>query len=215
MNGCADLTAGELLALLPASGTAGSLLCGGDAGVAWQPGVLLHTGGPDGAINILARAADGTWSLADSGTGITCDDGVNNEACAEIGITHPSQTAPIPTSATLAAFAEAVGAGSPISGRPAEELAAIPGARDLQALSDAIVAELEAQGAEPGQVTVTPASESLLIVRRSNMDDSLTHTVFAVYAPTMADGGVVVTAARAVDICGRGTTTLDGETVCV
>ena len=64
-------------------------------------------------------------------------------------------------------------------------------------------------------MTVTAADESLLIVRRSNMDDSLTHTVFAVYAPTMADGGVVVTATRAVDICGRGTTTLDGETVCV
>jgi hypothetical protein len=215
VNGCSDLTAGDLLALLPASGTAGSLLCGGDAGVAWQPGVLLHTGGPDGAINILARAPDGTWSVADSGTGITCDDGVNNEACAEIGITHPSQTAPIPTSATLGAFGDAVGAGSPVTGRPAEELAAVQSAGDLQALADAIVAELEAQGAEPGQVTVTVANESLLVVRRSNMDDSLTHTVFAVHAPTMADGGVVVTAARAADICGRGTTTVDGETLCV
>ena len=166
--------------MLPAHGTVGSLLCGGDAGVAWQPGVLLHTGPPDGAINILARAADGTWSVADSGTGIACDDGINNEACAEIGITHLSQTPLFPTTSAIGAFGEAVGAGSPITGRPAEELAAIQSAGDLQALADAIVAELEAQGAEPGQVTVTSASESLVIVRRSNMDDSLTHTVFAV-----------------------------------
>ena len=177
--------------------------------------MLLHTGGPDGAINILARAADGTWSVADSGTGIACDDGVTNEACAEIGITHLSQAPLLPTAAEIGAFGEAVGAGTPVTGRLADELAAIQSAGDLQALADAIVAELEAQGAEPGQVTVTPASESLLVVRRSNMDDSLTHTVFAVYAPTMADGGVVVTAARAVDICGRGTTIVDGETFCV
>ena len=64
-------------------------------------------------------------------------------------------------------------------------------------------------------MTVTAADQSPVIVRRSNMDDSLTHTVFTVFAEPIADGGVVVTAAHAVDICGRGTTTLDGETVCV
>ena len=80
-SGCVDLTAGALLSLLPEHGTVGSLLCGGDAGAAGQPPILLHTGPPDGAVDILARAADGTWSVADSGTGITCDDGVTNEAC--------------------------------------------------------------------------------------------------------------------------------------
>ena len=100
-------------------------------------------------------------------------------------------------------------------GGAAPELAAIQSADDLQALAGAIVAELEAQGAEPGQVTVTAADHSPVIVRRSNMDDSLTHTVFTVFAVPITDGGLVVIATRAVDICGRGTTTLDGETVCV
>ena len=157
---------------------------------------------------------DGTWSVADSGTGIACDDGVTNEACAEIGITHLSQAPLFPAASAIGAFGEAVGAGRPFGGRAADELAAIQSASDLQALADAIVAELEAQGAEPGQVTVTAADQSPLIVRRSNMDDP-SPTRSSRCTPTVADGGVVVTAARAVDICGRGTTTLDGETVCV
>ena len=176
--------------------------------------VLLHTGPPDGAINVLARAADGTWSIADSGTGFACDDGVTTEACAEIGITHLSQIPLFPNARRSAPSAMRSARAAPFGGRAAPELAAIQSADDLQALAGAIVAELEAQGAEPGQVTVTAADHSPVIVRRSNMDDSLTHTVFTVFAVPITDGGLVVIATRAVDICGRGTTTLDGETVC-
>jgi hypothetical protein len=221
VSGCIDLTTGDLLALMPEHGTVASLLCGGDAGVALQPPVLLHSGPPDGSINMLDRAPDGTWSLADSGTGITCDDGVNNEACVDIGITDFLQAPSFPVAASIGAFGEAVvfggtfDAAAPIVGRPAEELATIQSAGDLQALADAIVAELEAQGAEPGQVTVTSAAQSPVVVRRSNMDDSLTHTVFTAFAEPAPDGGLVVTATRAVDICGRGTTALEVGAVCV
>jgi hypothetical protein len=221
VSGCIDLTAGALLGLLPERGTVDSLLCGGDAGVALQPAVLLHAGPPDGSINMLARAPEGTWSLADSGTGITCDDGVNNQACADIGITDVLDVPQFPAASSIGAFGEAVvfggtfDAAAPIVGRPAEELAAIQSAGDLQALADAIVAELEAQGAEPGQATVTNADASPVVVRRSNMDDSLTHTVFTAFAAPSSDGGLVVTATRAVDICGRGTTALEVGAVCI
>ena len=60
------------------------------------------------------------------------------------------------------------------------------------------------------------SSAAPIVLRRSNADDSVTHTIYVLHAGS-GDAGAVVFAngTRAIDLCGRGTTTLDGATVCV
>ena len=56
-----------------------------------------------------------------------------------------------------------------------------------------------------------------IVIRRTNLDDSVTATVFVLRSGRIDDGRFVVFAngTRAVDVCGRGTTEADGEVVCV
>ena len=217
VNDCADLTSGELVTLLPEHGMAGALLCGADIGAVWVP---PEQGDPrlvEVSWDILARDAGGSWSVSASGVNYTCTEGIAAEACATLGVFDLGQLPQFPSVESIAGFEAAVGDGAPLPGRPAiEEIPSVSPAVDLAALAEAVVTELRTAAGDPDQTFEVHSDSSPIVIRRTNLDDSLTATIF-VLATGNVEGGVVVVSngTRAVDICGRGTTTVDGATVCV
>jgi hypothetical protein len=216
VNDCGDLTAGELLGLLPEHGTVDALLCGGAVGAVrvlperFEPSVI------ETSWDLLERGDDGTWSVSESGVDSSCGSGLAAAVCSELGLSDLAQSLPFPSVASIAGFDQAVGEGSPLSGRPAfDEIPSVPPAVDLPSLAEAVRSALHAAQGLDGRVDVYSDSTPI-VIRRTNLDDSVTETIFTLATGTV-DSGVVVVAerSRAVDICGRGTTTLEGETVCV
>ena len=217
VNECAELTAGELVALLPEHGTAGSLLCGGDLGAVWVPPTTADRRLPETSWDVLQRDAGGTWSVAAAGVEYTCTDGIAAQACAAMNAFDFGQAPTFPSVASIAGFDEAVGDAEPLPGRAAEgEFLAVAPAADLPALAEAVVAAMRAEAGDPDQQFEVFSDGSPLVVRRTNLDDAVTATIFVLNTADTGTGVVVVAnGTRAIDLCGRGTTTADGALLCV
>ena len=171
------------------------------------------------AWDVLQRS-DGTWSVAASEVDYTCtggnDPGIAGDICSLLGVFDLAQMSPFPTVASLDGFVQAVGDASPLPGRDAiEELPAVEPAADMPALAEAVATAMRATMGGDGTVEVFSTSAPI-VIRRSNADDSLTHTIYVLRAGSVDAGAVVfANGTRAIDLCGRGSTTLDGATVCV
>ena len=118
INDCADLAAGELLALLPEHGMATSLLCGADVGALHVAPMLVEPRFIETSWDLLGRSEDGAWTVTESGVDYTCTSGLAAEVCAELGVFDLAQSPGIPSGASIAGFDLALGEGSPLPGRP-------------------------------------------------------------------------------------------------
>ena len=219
INGCDELTAGELVALLPEHGVADFLLCRGDVGTVRVAPTMTGPRFAETAWDILQRGTDGSWTVAASEVDYTCRDGVAAEACAALGILDLAGSPPFPSAASVTAFDQAMAGVDTLPWRLADDevLPLVTPAADLPALSDAVAAAMiEAQGGD-GVAEVIAGASSPIVIRRTNLDDSVTATVFVLNAGAIDTGEVVVFSRGnlAVDVCGRGTTTVDGVTVCL
>ena len=76
---------------------------------------------------------------------------------------------------------------------------------------------MRAAATDPDERYEVSSASAPIVIWRNNLDDSVTRTVFVLQAGPIDDGRFVVFAngTRAVDVCGRGTTESDGETVCI
>ena len=137
--------------------------------------------------------------------------------CAQLGVFDLAQSPGFPTVASLAGFDHALGDGAPLPGRAAiEEVPSVPPASDLATLAESVAAAMRAAVDDPDQGYEVFSDSSPIVIRRTNLDDSLTATIFLLRAGPVEGGYVIVAnGTRAVDVCGRGTTESDGETVCV
>ena len=102
------------------------------------------------------------------------------------------------------------------AGPAIEELPSVEPAADMPALAEAVATAMRASmGGDGSRRGVQHVGADRHPPDRT-LDDSLTHTIYVLRAGSV-DAGVVVFAngTRAIDLCGRGTTTLDGATVCV
>ena len=158
--------------------------------------------------------------MAASEVDYTCtggnDPGIAGEICSLLGVFDLAQMSPFPTVASLDGFVQAVGDASPLPGRTGiEELPSVDPAADMPALAEGVAAAMRDSMGGDGTVEVFSTSAPI-VIRRSNADDSLTHTIYVLRAGSVDAGAVVfANGTRAIDLCGRGTTTLDGATVCV
>jgi hypothetical protein len=219
VNGCGALTAGELVSLLPQHGVADFLLCGGDMAAVRVAPTMTDPRFAETAWDVLRHDADGSWAVAASEVDYTCREGVAAEACAALGIFDLAGSPPFPSAASIAAFDQAMAGVATLPGRSADEEVApfVQPAADLPALADAIAAAMLAAQGGDGRAEVVAGASSPIIIRRSNLDDSVTETVFVLTAGPTGSGEVTVFSRgnRAIDICGRGTATGDGVTVCL
>ena len=216
-NDCGDLTAGELIALLPAHGMADGLLCGSDVGAVHVASTLGRQRLGETSWDLLARDADGTWTVSASEVDYTCTSGLAAAVCAELAVFDLGQVPAFPSAASIVGFDLALGEGTPLPGRPAiDEIPSVAPAADLPTLADAVATAMRAAAADPDQRYDVVSDSSPIVIRRNNLDDALTATIFVLRAGP-ADSGYVVFAngTRAIDVCGRGTTDVDGELGCV
>ena len=89
-------------------------------------------------------------------------------------------------------------------------------AADMPALAEGVAAGDAGQHGRGRQPSRCSARRRRSSSAGSNADDSLTHTIYVLRAGSVDAGAVVfANGTRAIDLCGRGTTTLDGATVCV
>ena len=216
-NDCGDLTVGELLALLPAHGMVDALLCGPDVGAVHVPSSLDGPRLAEVSWDLLAAGPDGTWSVSASEVDYTCTTGLAAEVCAELEVFDLGQAPGFPSPASVAGFELALGDGAPAPGRAAiEEIPTVGPAPDLATLAESVAAAMRAAAPDPDERYDVLSTSSPIVIRRNNLDDAVTATIFLLRAGPF-EGGYVVFAngTRAVDVCGRGITEVDGETLCV
>ena len=216
-NDCGHLTAGELLAVLPAHGMADALLCGTDVGAVHVPSSLVRQRLGETSWDLLARRADGTWSVSASEVDYTCTSGLAAEVCAALDVFDLGQSPGFPSAASIVGFELALGEGAPLPGRAAiDEIPSVAPAPDLATLAESVATAMRAAAADPDQRFDVVSDSSPIVIRRTNLDDALTATIFVLRAGPV-DGGYVVFAngTRAVDVCGRGTTDIEGGVGCV
>ena len=92
INDCGDLTAGELVALLPEHGMARALICGADVGAVHVMPTLVDPRFIETSWDLLGRGPDGTWTVSESGVDYTCTSGLAAEVCAELGVFDLAQS---------------------------------------------------------------------------------------------------------------------------
>ena len=213
-SGCPDLTTGQLHGLLPATATVSALLCGAETAVAVRPASvqLDPTSESIPTWDVLTGGAGG-WSVVQSGFELQCTE--VPDVCRALNVADLGEVMPFPTPATIAAFDAAIADGAALTSRNAvEDFGDLPTARNLPQLADGLAAILRA-GADPDQRIEVVGTSDPIVIRQTNLDDSMTATIYVVGTGTGPDGVVVVVAVRAFDVCGRGVTTLDGRPACI
>ena len=138
--------------------------------------------------------------------------------CAELGVFDLAQSPAIPSAASIAGFDLALGEGAPP--RPRRDRGdprGGAGARPRHAGRVRRHGDARRAPPDPDERYEVYSASAPIVIRRNNLDDSV--TAHGLRAPGGADrdGRFVVFAngTRAVDVCGRGTTEVDGETGCV
>ena len=196
---------------------AGALLCASDVGAVHVASSLVQQRLGEASWDLLARSADGTWSVSASEVDSTCTSGLAAQVCAELDVFDLGQSPAFPSAASIAGFDLALGAGAPLPGRAAiGEIPEVAPAPDLATLAESVAGAMRAATPDPDQRYDVVSDSSPIVIRRNNLDDALTATIFLLHAgPTERGYVVFANGTRAVDVCGRGTTDVVGQVGCV
>lgn len=214
VHGC-RATLGQLLASVAAGATSG-LRCDGGVAITGVSGTTVHDAAFEPGVTLQRDAGDGTWPIGDAGPTLTC--ARYAETCAAFGATEALEEAllPIPRLEVLTGPVPGeLGADLLDPTDVTERFTALETFATVDDLADGVSTAWRADGDAETRFVRGPGDASPLLLTATGIpDDSVGGALLAVwYSPE--GGRIGIDAVTEILACSRGTTTLDGTTVCV